>query len=367
MRTRTVLIIAAAAACALPATASADDTLYRPATEYRVTMFGVSPTAEAIATGDFTGDGRADVAMTDETAGEVLVLAGSGDGTLGPARRFATGLGADAVSTQDLDGDGRLDLAVANGMASTVSVLYGDGSGGFAEHAEYTVGSAPGAIAIGDLNGDDRLDLAVAANPSYVLLSNGDRRFTPRSLGVGSSAVGLGAGDLNRDGRLDLVVGDGWPARLHVLLGRGDGTFAALASYPVPGWVQEAFRVRDVDGDGTPDVVAVSADGVGSVHRGRPDGTLATPARFASGYGSDGLEIADLNGDGRQDLAVNEAGSSELAIHLGDGSGRFMKAESHPVVRSAESVAAVDLNDDGKPDLVAAPFIGPNISVLLHA
>jgi hypothetical protein len=351
-----------------PAPASAaDEPLYRPATSYRVTQFGVSPTAEAIATGDFTGDGVVDVAMTDESAGGVFVLPGAGDGTLGPPRRFATGAGADAVSAGDLDADGVLDLVVSNGIAGTVAVLFGDGDGGFAELAEYAVGSAPGGVVIRDFDRDGRPDFAVAANPSYVFFGRGDRGFDGRSVGAGSSAVGIGAADLDGDGVLDLVVGDGFPARLQVLLGRGDGAFAAPVAYPVPGWVQEAFRVGDVNRDGTADVVAVNSEGSGSVLLGKPDGTLAPPRTFPSGWGSDGLEIADLNADGMPDLAINEAGSSELAIHLGDGSGRFSKTESHPVVRSAESVAVVDLNGDGKPDLVAAPFIGPDISVLLYA
>lgn len=355
-------------AAVMPATAMADGgSLYQPAVEYQVVQFGVSPTAEAIATGDFTGDGHADVVVTDEYEGGVVLLPGLGDGTLGAPARFATGSGADAVSAGDLDGDGALDLVVSNGLASSVSVLFGDGAGAFTPAVSYPTGSAPGAIAIGDFNGDGQSDFAVAANPSYVFLGTGDRTFTGQSLGVGSSVVGLGAADLDGDGLLDLVVGDGYPARLHVLLCHGDGVFAAPVATTVPGWVMEAFRVRDVNADGVPDAVAVNSEGSGTVLLGRGDGTLSAPATFDSGWGSDGLEIADLNGDGHRDLAINEAGSSNLVIHLGDDTGRFTEAEAYPVMRSAESVAVVDLNGDGGPDLVAAPFFGRSISVLIHA
>lgn len=367
MRSLAALAVTVTCAVALVPTAAAAEPLYHPASNVPVTMFGVSPTAEAIATGDFDSDGSADVAVTDEAAGGVVVLLGAGDGTFEPPRRFATGAGADAVSAGDVDGDGVLDLVVANGLAGTVSVLRGDGSGGFAERGEHPAGSAPGGVVIRDLNDDGRADFAVAANPAYVFLGTGSGGFTGRSLGVGSSAVGLGAADFDGDGVLDLVVGDGFPARLHVLLGRGDGSFGAPVVHKVAGWVQEAFRVGDVSGDGDPDVIAVSSEGTGSVLLGLPGSGLAAPQTFASGMGSDGLEIADLNADGKPDLAINEAGSSQLAIQLGDGSGRFAKAESHPVVRSAESVAVVDLNGDGRSDLVAAPFFGPDISVLLHA
>lgn len=367
MRTLTVTALALALA-GLPGSATADGALYRDAVDYRATLLGVSPTAEAIATGDFTGDGVVDVVVTEETAGGVVVLPGAGDGTLAPRLPLVrTGAGADAVSAGDLDGDGTLDLVVANGIAGTVSVLYGDSAGGLAEGAQLNVGSAPGAVAIRDFDGNGIVDFAVAANPSYLFLGQGGRQFTGRNLGVGSSVVGLGAGDVDGDGRLDIVVGDGFPARLQVLHGAGDGTFAAPQVHQVPGWVQEAFRVGDVTGDGLDDVVSVTSEGKGSVFLGTPGGALAAPRGFASGMGSDGLEIADLDGDGRADLAVNEAGSSKLAIHLGDGNGGFTEVESHGVIRSAESVAVVDLDGDGLPDLVAAPFVGPNISVLLHA
>lgn len=376
MRKLFALVSPVLLAATLPASAlAADSSLYQPAVEYQVVEYGVSPTAEAIATGDFTGDGHADVVVTDEYQGVlptadnsgVVLLPGLGDGTLGTPARFATGQGADAVSAGDLDCDGALDLVVSNGISGTVSLLFGHGAGGFTETAEHPAGSAPGSIAIGDFNTDGRPDFAVAANPSYLFLGAGDRGFTGRDLGVGSSVVGLGADDLNGDGALDLVIGDGFPAKLHVLLGNGDGTFTAPVSYPVPGWVQEAFRVGDVNADATPDVVAVNSEGVGSILLGGVGGTLAPAQTFDSGWGSDGLEIADLNADGKVDLAINESGSSDLVIHLGDGTGGFSRTEAQPVVQSAESVAVVDLDENGKPDLVAAPFFGKAISVLIHA
>ena len=62
----------------------------------------------------------------------------------------------------DFTGDGRTDLAVANGNADTVSVLLGNGDGTFQPQVTYAVGIEPDAIVAGDFTGDGRTDLAVA-------------------------------------------------------------------------------------------------------------------------------------------------------------------------------------------------------------
>ncbi|MFJ4654589.1 FG-GAP repeat domain-containing protein [Nocardia sp. NPDC088792] len=95
-----------------------------------MTVCGVSPTAEAIAHGDFTGDGQVDLVVTDECGFGIQFLHGRGDGTFDPPRYLFTGIAPDAVTAADFDGDGNLDVAVASGFAVVVNVLYGDGHGG---------------------------------------------------------------------------------------------------------------------------------------------------------------------------------------------------------------------------------------------
>ena len=62
----------------------------------------------------------------------------------------------------DFTGDGRTDLAVANDIDNTVSVLLGNGDGTFQPQVTYAVGQCPDAIVAGDFTGDGRTDLAVA-------------------------------------------------------------------------------------------------------------------------------------------------------------------------------------------------------------
>ena len=178
--------------------------------------------------------------------GIISAGAAMGDGPLFPGAQYAAGDGTAAVAIGDLNGDQISDLAVANRYGDNVSVLLGVGDGTFVAAMQYTAGPGPGSIAIGDLNGDQVPDLAVAnfgTGPNYedgsvsVLLGMGDGTFAaPLNSAAGRAPGSLAIGDLDGDRIPDLAVanagsfafGDG---NVSVLRGVGDGSFAASVNY----------------------------------------------------------------------------------------------------------------------------------------
>ena len=68
---------------------------------------------QAIIVADFDADGRPDVAVTSLYTNVVTILLGTGDGNLGAAVSFPTGVSAAGLIAVDFDADGKLDLAVA--------------------------------------------------------------------------------------------------------------------------------------------------------------------------------------------------------------------------------------------------------------
>ncbi len=103
----------------------------------------------------------------------------------------------------------------------------------FLTPASYAAGANPAGIAVGDLNGDGRDDMAIVSNTAAgsvgVMLSNADGSFGARvDFATSTYPFDAAAGDLNGDGHLDLVVVG---TAVDVLLGAGDGTFAAAVTY----------------------------------------------------------------------------------------------------------------------------------------
>src|SRR5213592_817094 len=79
-----------------------------------------------------------------------------------PAANVPAGNGPYASAVGDFNGDGKQDLAVTNISTNSVSILLGNGNGTFGAPATFPVGSTPTSLAVGDFNGDGKQDLAVA-------------------------------------------------------------------------------------------------------------------------------------------------------------------------------------------------------------
>src|SRR5262249_57124707 len=107
--------------------------------------------------------------------------------------------------------------------------------------------------------------------------------------------------------------------RVSVFLGNRDGTFGGERGFPVGGLVGSlpySVVVADLNGDGVLDLATanLSTDNV-SVLLGRGDGTFAAERRVAAGYQPYSVAVGDFNGDGLLDLAV---ANSEQLFELGD-------------------------------------------------
>jgi hypothetical protein len=175
--------------------------------------------------------------------------------------------------------------------------------------------------------------------------------------------------DLNGDGKPDLVVVQGGNM-FSVLLGNGDATFQAPASYGTGGPSASSVAIADLNGDGKPDVVfagsIVGRAGVVGVLLGNGDGTFQTPLSYSTGAGGANysVAIADLNGDGHPDVVVasecltsgcSESRSGGVSVLLGNGDGTFQPPANYGSGGwEATSIAIADLNGDRYPDLVVS-------------
>ena len=122
------------------------------------------------------------------------------------------------------------------------------------------------------------------------------------------------------------------PGNVSILLGNGDGTFAAQVGYAT-GNSPVALAVADFNGDGKPDLAVVNSpataagttasSGSVSILLGNGDGTFQPHVDFAVGTTPVAVAAADFSGDGSQDLAVVNQGDTAVSILLGNGDGTF--------------------------------------------
>ncbi len=347
---------------------------------------GALPRALALA--DVTRDGRLDVLVADAGGGVVLVLRGTGVGTLQSAVSVPAGGQPRGLALADLDRDGDPDLVVSDGAGGAVQVLLNQTTGGavaFGAPAPHAAGITPGAVTTGDLDGDGRLDVVVAdTNGGTVstLRGNGDGTLQPAAsnvVGALPSAVGLA--DLDRDGALDVVVRDG--GGLSVLDGVGDGTFRPREVLAAGAGLADLVLV-DLDRDLFPDVALIAASvprvktwldagpTLASVRLAAEERvTTTTAAGPGATYFARDVAIGDLNGDGKPDLILTGGsgsnGDGATAVALGRGDGAFervagLSISGHTPLRGQ----LADMDEDGDLDVVVLNDNSMTVSVHLN-
>jgi len=337
---------------------------------------GTSPLG--VATADFNGDGKADVAVANELSNTISVLLGDGHGGYSPAPAISGSMNNPyALAVGDFNNDGKADLAVTNFGNSTVTVWLGNGDGTFTLGGAPTgVGSDPTSVVVGDFNGDGKPDLAVANNGSKtisILLGNGSGGFTPGSpISVPNQPFALAVADFNRDAKLDIASTEGTSNTLDVYLGNGDGTFQKAISSIGLSHPESGLAVADFNKDGIPDVaVSNSTNGTVSILLG--DGTgkfsIASGSPISVGVNLNGLVAGDFSGDGNPDFAVVDSASNSVKVFLGHGDGTFAAEVGSPygVGRNPYWLAAGNFSGQGKQDLVVTNQSDNSIQFLFNS
>jgi VCBS repeat protein/HYDIN/CFA65/VesB family protein len=324
---------------------------------------GNKPSSVVVA--DFNGDGRLDLALTNEGDNTVSILLSKPDGSFAPKVDYPVGNAPVQLISSDFNGDGKADLAVINSKDNTLSILLGVGDGTFLTQVTYPTGAMPIAITNADFNGDKHMDLAVANQTDgtiSIFFGNPDGTFISQTPVVvaGTTPISIASGDLNGDGKPDLLLlssGSGnTPGSLSLLTNHGNGTFASPSSL-LTGSLG-AMAVGDFNRDGSLDIaVTVPPSDLVYILQGNGTGSFQTRSLSVGnslGAPAGAIVVGDFNHDGNLDLAISEI--YFVAIYLGNGDGTFQPAlpSGLPASPTVPTLAVGDFNNDGLPDLAIA-------------
>ncbi|HEV2703377.1 MAG TPA: VCBS repeat-containing protein [Steroidobacteraceae bacterium] len=272
------------------------------------------------------------------------------------------------LATADLNGDHLPDVVSASADDGTLSVFLNSTQtpGTFAAPI---VLSSPGAsqLAIADMNGDGLPDLVSADfNVSLFLQTSPGVFASPVSLYPGG-ANWVAVGDLNGDGMPDIAVADAVGVKL---LMHGGAAGATTYAAPVTIFTQtqnnavqgaNVVAIADVNGDGFNDLVITDPGPTGGasptvsvlLQDATHPGQFLAPVSYAIApyCVATSIVVTDVNGDGFPDIVIGGTTSTSVLLQNPATRGTFMPASNY-ATPSANEIAVADVNGDGKPDII---------------
>ncbi len=238
------------------------------------------------------------------------------------------------------------------------------------------VGASPSSVTAADVNGDGRVDL-ISANQGdstlSVLTNGGGGNFgLNATINVGNNiaTISVTSADVNRDHKPDLICANFGNNTLSVFTNDGNGNFV-LASTNKVGGGPSSVVAADVKGDGKVDLICANAnDNTLSILTNTGNSTFGSNATLhvgSSPFASPvSVAAADVNGDGKVDLICANSGDNTLSVLTNKGNGTFAAAVDYSVGNAPQSVTTADVNGDGKVDLICANANDNTLSILTN-
>lgn len=340
---------------------------------------GVTPqeVSYGVVSADFNGEGIPDVVALSSLQPPL------GQNPSNLKVYLATSVGVYGTPTYVPDGNVPLWLASADltndSLNDVVTASYDDGALAVFLNDKLSPGtfntplvlSSPGAsqVAIADMNGDGLPDLISADFTVSLFLQSSPGTFAaPISLYPGG-ANWVAAGDLNGDGAPDIALTDA--VGVKVLMHTGAASSATFAA-PVSVFTQTAnqdviganlIAIADVNGDGLNDLVITDPGPTGEqtptvnvlLQNAASPGTFLPAVSYpiAAGDVSQSILLADLEGSGKLDIVIGGLSTVTVLLHDPANAGKFLADTVYPAP-GANEIAIADINGDGKPDIVVS-------------
>jgi hypothetical protein len=368
--TRTAALVASLA-IALVAAAAPAAISFDPATNYAA---ATQPDGVAIA--QFAGNNRPDLAVTADAPDRVEIRLNDGNGGFGAPTAVLTGAGTSphSLAALNFDNDGDADLVVTLQGTDQVRFLVNNAGVLSLGAATGVGGSEPRYLAVGDLDGNGFTDVVTSNRASgdvSVLLNTGGVLGAPATYAVDADPRAVALGRVDGDALLDIVVSGHDGRVVQVLLNNpgSPGVFLVGPTLSVGAQLRpDGVDVEDIDGDGDQDVIAgTSGNGLNfaTVFFNQGGGSFGPATNFPAGAQNPGAVLAaDLDRDGRRDIAMVAQDSGVISVLRNLGGGSFAAAVTLPVGSSPQALVGEDVDLNGGLDLACVNQSSNTVSVL---
>ncbi len=283
---------------------------------------------------------------------------------------FATGNGPHSAQIADLDGDGDMDIVSADYFSDNVSVLFNDGSGIFSKVGEYQTGEGPRSLFLADVDSDSDIDIITGnyyVDTVSVLKNLGNGTFSSKmDYDVGEGPFSIFLADIGEDANsdLDLITADDQADRISVLENDGTGTFGNRNSYRV-GSRPKGVHLADLNGDGYNDIACANwADDSVSVLFNKRDGTFEDQEESQTGSYPRAISLADLNGDDIPDIVTANQHSDSISVLFNNADETFTSKIDYAVGHNPLYVLLGDIDSDGDFDVLTTNLDDDSITIL---
>lgn len=293
-----------------------------------------------IDTGDFNEDGQADVVISGRLDSLIFVYFGQGNGLLGSRLDINTSCErVYDVAAADVDNDQHLDIVAITKNDYRLIVLKGDGAGNFQPQAEYPLLGMPSEIRLVDLNNDTFLDVVQSddsGNRWRRYPNDGSGGFpTCETISAAATVSNIEVVDMDSSGSMDLVWGSEGVLtnNLGIHLNAGSTITAVGPITPAYGAIRD-ICVADFNNDSKLDVFSINNNGAyitqtdGAANFTTTDSILNLVGRHPKS-----VAAADLDKDGRMDAVINQWDSLKITVLYNNGT-TFVPNEPQPVLKS---------------------------------
>ena len=296
-----------------------------PPTRFRKEAVAVSQKIYSLVCGDLNGDKMMDLAFYGEPKGLYVILQKPGE--------------TEAGKPKTLSWQTRKEIKIDDGLTT------------------------PNALVCADLNNDGKDDLALAGRDGiYIILQKKDGTLAePVKYPTTAMTLGVEVGDLNGDGIKDLIlVTNDSEKPIHVRFGLKTGQLGPEVRFFIE--MPLALELKDINGDGCDEILTVDAVSKRLIcyklasEKETADSDwpiLFYPLTSGEESTKRDLAVGDFDGDGLADVVISDPGAAELIFYKQTLKLGLAEPVKFPAFADIESLSAADIDGDGKVELAA--------------